>query len=76
MKDESAIIVYTEEGEIEEIVFQFGDVEQAKKAFEKDFTDPSDFYKSPDNSVEQTMELYVRIGKKSLDWESPRVKTE
>jgi len=76
MTEESAIIVYEEDGEIEEVVFSFSNIKQAKHAFENDFVDPEDFYKSPDNTIEQAMVLYVMIGKKTIDWESPIVKSQ
>ncbi len=74
MEDESAIIVYMEDDDVDEIVFSFENVEQAKRAFENDFTTVEDFYKAPNKDVEQVMALYVMVAKKSIDWEVPKLK--
>lgn len=68
MTDIKAMIAYIIDNEVEEIVWTFTDLDQARDYFDKNIKSPKDFYEGADVDKKQSMCLFIIDKKATLEW--------
>lgn len=68
MTDIKALIAYMIDNEIEEVVWTFTDIDQAREYFVKNIKSPKDFYEGADVDKKQAMCLFVIDKIATLEW--------